>query len=351
MKIAFLNLYSGINNRGAESFSEELARRLSDKNEVKFYSGEKVNFQVVQPEHQQPKNIFQMLRKRLFLDQAAISVFKFTTRILPELKGERFNVIIPMNGFWQVLLCKIFLRSKILITGHSGPGWDERWNLYLKPDVFVATTEPTAKWAMNVCHWTKVVTIPYGIEIEKFQKAKAAQLDLERPVVLCPAAAVPYKRVDLAIRAVAKMTKGSLLYLGTGYLSEELDRFGKQLLGERYLHKAVPYFEMPQYYAVSNVVTLPSESQENSPMVFLEAMAAGKSIVATDTARNRWMIGGAGRYVDPEDTEEYARNLEEGLEIDNNVIREQAKKYSWDRIVREYENMIKEISHDRASRL
>ncbi|MDO8634099.1 MAG: glycosyltransferase family 4 protein, partial [archaeon] len=151
MKIAFLNIYRN-NNRGAESFVNELAARLSAKNSVTILGPEKDTWIV------QPKSTTGFL-KRFFLDPSSISVLLFSLKLLPRLLKEKPDLVIPMNGFWQVVICK-FLGCKILITGHSGPAWDERWNLYLKPDVFVATTEPTAVWAKKTCPWTRVVVIP-----------------------------------------------------------------------------------------------------------------------------------------------------------------------------------------------
>lgn len=335
MKIAFLNLYSGINNRGAESFSHELANRLRKNHEVKILRGVDYKTPIFQPTHTGS------ILKLLFLDRAALSVLIFTLKIFSELWRGNYDWLVPMNGFWQVLLCKLVFKSKILITGHSGPGWDEKWNLWFKPDVFVATTEPTAKWAKKISPWTKVVTIPYGIDIEKFAKAKPVSLNLEGPIILCPAASVEYKRVDLTIKAVAKMNNASLLYLGSGPLLPELKVSGEKSLGNRFLNLAVPYEEMPKYYAACDLVTLPSSSQENSPMVFLEAMAAGKLTVTTDTSRARWILGEAGVFVDPADVSAYSRALEEALRInDLKRVSSQADKYSWNKIIIDYDRLL-----------
>lgn len=334
MRIAFLNLYSGVNNRGAESFAHKLGLLLIAKGyQVDFYTGPQMGTKIVQPEH----NLDNFL-KRFFLDPPSLAVLIFSLKIFPKLWKKKYDWIIPMNGFWQVLLCKLLL-GKILVTGHSGPGWDERWNLYLKPDVFVATTESTAEWARKTCFWTKVVTIPYGID--EYKNIRTAKINLEKPIIICPAAAVPYKRVDTAIKAMAKLGKGSLLYLGTGPLLTELKTLGEKLLGKRFLNLAVSYDKMPGYYLGSDVVTLPSSSQENSPMTFLEAMAAGKMTVATDAPRPRWILGEAGIYVDPTDTSAYAAALQKAIDFKNKkIIFSRAQKYSWDKIIEEYEELL-----------
>lgn len=73
-------------------------------------------------------------------------------------------------------------------------------------------------------------------------------------------------------------------------------------------------------------------------MVFLEALAAGKTMVTTDTKRARWILGDAGIFVNPENIEEYRKALEK--RVDLKTIKKQAEKYSWDKIVKEYEDLI-----------
>lgn len=339
MKIAFINLYSGINDRGAESFSHELAGRLGKSHEVKFFRGIDYSVPAVQPTSSAN------LRKLLFIDGAAISVLRFSLKIIGELRHGEYDWVVPMNGFWQVLICKLLIKSKMLITGHSGPGWDEKWNLWLKPDVFVATTQPTARWAKKISPWTRVETIPYGVDVEKFAAAKPTKINLERPIFLCPAALVEYKRIDLAIKAVAKLKKGSLLHLGTGPDLEEILKLGNKLLGNnRFESTSVAYEKIPAYYQASNVVTLPSRPQENSPMVFLEAMAAGKFVVTTDTPRNRWVLGDAGSYVDPTNLTAYAKALADALKRrDHEVIEKQIQQFSWENIVQRYLNLLEKL--------
>ncbi len=359
MKIAFLNIYSGVNNRGAESFAQELAGRLSGEHEVFFfYGGEprgdekykvvRINAPVVQPHQGSYPDAWHNLLKKLFLDQAALSVLDFSLTAFPYLWRGKFDLLIPLNGFWQVLLCKVitlFCGGKILITGHSGPYWDDKWNLWLKPDIFVATTGPTQSWAKQVSPWTKVTLIPYGVDLSRFSQAKPRSLDLERPLILCPSAAVPYKRIDLAIAAVARLKKGSLLHLGEGYVGEEIKELGEKLLGPgRFASFTVSYTEMPEYYAAADLVTLPSLPQENSPMVYLEAMAAGKAVVTTDAPRARWILGEAGLFINPEDTDKYADALTRALKIkDRKSILVNADRFDWSNIYLQYEKLINEL--------
>jgi glycosyltransferase involved in cell wall biosynthesis len=348
MKIQFLNLYGGRVQRGSETFNEALAEKLKKRrHKIVWYKG----FSEELPKHEFSGSFLKRLQKRAFLDKPMRKVLTFTLKHLPEIASRRSDVIIPMNGFWQVLLLKVFQpigRYKILITGHSGPGWDERFNLYLKPDVFIATTKPAKTWAKQTCSWTRVELIPYAVDVNQFRNAKPANINLPKPIVLCPAALVPYKRVDLAIKAVEKLGNTSLLILGKGELEKKIKKMGNQLLRERFHLTSVAYNKMPAYYKASDIVTLPSSFQENSPMVFLESLAARKMVVTTDTPRNRWMLGKAGVFCDPANIVEYKDALKKGLlksrkKNTKKIIDEVVEKFKWKKVLPHYESIIESL--------
>ena len=348
MNIAFLNIYGGKVERGAETFTHELARRLEKKHRVVFFKG-KSN---ILPSHGFSGSLVKQMTKRTFLDTPSRAVFKFTLANIGKIIRSNFDIVIPMNGFWQLLLLKLFQplgRYKIVVTGHSGPGWDERWNLYLKPDAFVATTVPTRIWATRTAPWTRVEMIPYGIDAKVLQKAGPVSIDLKKPIILCPAALVPYKRIDRAIEAVVLIKEASLLVVGRGGLESKLKRMGKEKLGSRFALTGVAHDKMASLYQVADVVTLPSEAQENSPMVFLESLAAGKPVVTTDSQRNRWLLGDAGIYCNPEDRAQYARTLRQALRLGGQTetkkrIQRVARRFAIRNVARQYEELFHSLT-------
>lgn len=338
MKLLFLNLYSGRIQRGAEVFTHQLISRLKPNHQVTLKKGNST----LQPTSQFSNHPLQSLAKRLFLDKPARQVLLFSLQQIPHILKTNYDVIFPLNGFWQLLILKLIQPIKgyrIYVTGHSGPGWDERWNLWLCPDVFVATTKPTLKWAKKISPWTKSILIPLGIDSSKF-KVKPTHLNLQHPIILCPSALVPYKRIDLAIQAVAKLSKGSLLVLGKGPLKQKLETLGKNALGDRFKLTSAPASKMPTYYQAADLITLPSHPQENSPMVFLESLAAAKPIVATDTPRNRWMLEQAAIYTDPTDSQTYAKALSQAQKIKKSATAHALSKFSWDNVISKYQKII-----------
>lgn len=348
MKVVFLNLYAKKIARGAESFSHELCRQLESLGMITLML--KGDSEIM------PKSHFegswsQKLLKRCFLDKPGREVLRFSLRILPSLFKQSPDWIIPLNGFWQLLLCKIAapsLGSKVLVTGHSGPGWDERWNLYLQPDVFIATTGPMRDWAKKTSPWTDVELIPYGIDRDWGMLHKGSRLKsnienrlkkLETPIILCPTALVPYKRVELAIKAVSQLNKGSLVVVGKGELDQELAILGERLLPGRFLLTSVTYDKMPLLFHYADVVTLPSSPQENSPMVFVEALASGKKVVATDAPRVRWALQKAGFYIDPTNIDEYRDTLVMALRTKVDTSKP-LKKFLWEHVLKAYKKVL-----------
>jgi len=343
MQILFLNLYSGRVERGAESFTHQLAHKLSTHHQVNFIKGASADL----PHSQFSGSILDRLLKRCFLDLPGRQVLHFSLSQARHIASSHYQLIVPLNGFWQLLILKLlqpFKGYKIVVIGNSGPGWDERWNLYLHPNAFIATTKPALDWARHTCPWTKSVLIPYAIDTKPF-KTSPTKLNLPKPIILCPAALVPYKRIDLAIQAVSKLPQGSLLVLGKGPLRAQLSRLGRKLLPSRFKLISVSHNLMPSYYQAASVITLPSLSQENSPMVFLEALAAGRMVVTTKSPRHQWMLGPAGIFVDPVDTDQYSHALNQALQSHISTA-SALKKFTWSNVLTSYINLINTLVHD-----
>lgn len=363
MKIAFLNLYGGINSRGVENFTNLLSQGLADKHRVYLLQAGpgvsvnkvkviRVKAQVKQPQSLFSGNFFSKIRKYLFLDSPNLSVLAFSLKSLNLFQKHKFDLVIPLNGFWQVLFLKLFqpvLKYRILIIGHSGPGWDERFNLYLKPDLFIALTPQAKNWSVKVCPTTPVEFIPLAVDRKAFHKPTSLALPLKKPLLLIPAALTAYKRVDLAVRAAARFQDVNLLILGKGEEKEKIIRLGKKLLPGRFeLIENASYSQMPGYYRAADVVTYPSLPQENCPMVLIESLAAGKLAVVTDSERNRWILGSAGIFCQPENLKDYSQKLKTAMFLagaggKEKEISNELKKFDLNKIIGSYHKIITKL--------
>lgn len=336
MKLAFINIYQNLVDRGAETFVKEVSERLSKKHEVKIFSGKKI------PPARWP------IIWRLFIDPQGLIVAWFTLKLIPRILREKYDVVIPLNGGWQVAIVRIITwlkGSKMVISGQSGIGWDDRNNLWCFPNAFVALSTFAKKWAKMANPFVKVECISNGVDMEKFvSQGEKIKTNLKTPIILCVGALTKTKRIELVIKAVAKLKSVNLLICGDGNLRSRIYDLGSKMLGDRFQLIKVPYEDMSKVYRVADIFTLPSESYYSFEIVLVEAMASGLPVVANDDPIRREIVGDAGILIDPTNTNTYAQTLKKALETNwDGKPREQAKEFDWDKIALEYEKIIRSL--------
>lgn len=353
MKIAFLSFYKGVVARGVETFVDELATRLSKDNDVTVFqsaAGENISYKVVEIKSDKTKfdSYENSVLRKLFLDKASLRIAFFTLKCFKKLIREDFDIIIPTNGGWQTLLVKficLLKRSKMVVSGQSGKGFDDRWNILLKPSLFVALSNRDETWAKK--HIVNVANIPNGVDLNKFSpKVKPTEIPLTKPIVLCVSALTTQKRVELVIEAISRLKNVSLLIIGHGDQNHKnaIEELGKTKLSNRFLLMETSHEKIASYYRASDVFTLPSSSSESFGIVLLEAMATNLPVVVTDDEIRKEIVGKAGYLVDPTNSIEYSLKLEKALSINwGNIPRQQAEKYSWDKISERYEEELKKL--------
>jgi len=355
MKIAFLNMYSGVVNRGAETFVHEIAQRLTKHNEVTLFQfGDKrgrESYNVISIPMKinwSSKDMTGTIWRRLFIDYWSLLILLFTLKSIRKIIKEKFEIIVPLNGGWQPALIRIITwiyGGKMVISGQSGIGWDERNNLWCFPDCFVALSSYAKNWAKRVNPFVKTEYVPNGVDIQKFnQNGDKLKIDLKKPIILTVGALTPSKRIDLVVKAISKMKDASLLVVGDGEQRDELTRIGEGLMKNRFQLIKLPFEQMPKAYRTANLFTLVSESYYSFEIVLAEAMATNLPVVANDDPIRGEIVENAGILVDPTDTDTYAKALEKALQTDwGDKPRKQAEKFSWDKVVKMYENLFEDL--------
>ncbi|MCG2692389.1 glycosyltransferase [Microgenomates group bacterium] len=313
MKIAILSFTSGQIDRGAETVVKELAQRWQKQHQVKVYSSLSLGINDLQ---------------------------KFNWQALREADKFGADIIMPTNGGQQSLLTRLYCwlrKKKMVVAGMAGLGWCDGWNLLMRPDVFVASLKRNAAWAKKFYgKGVRVEIVPHGVDLNKFKpEGKKRTLRLARPVILCVAGPDKYKRVEATIKAVKKLNKGNLLLVGG---SDEDEKLGEKLLGKRFKRMKAGYEELPEIYRGAQVFTMVSESSEEFGIVYLEALASGLPIVATDDELRREILGPYGIYVKDVWGKEYAEKLALALKKrkDPTLPKKWLEKFSWDKIAADY---------------
>lgn len=312
MKIAFLSRHQNTIQRGAEVFVAELAKELSKNNEVVILSGKDADS-------------------------------------LSKIMQGNFDVAIAMNGRLQSLkasLGRIISGYKLVITGQSGIGRDDVWNIaFCRPDAFVALTDHMLIWAKKWAHGVKIIKIPNGVDLERFSpKGSKIDLGLPNPIVLSVGALTWYKHHELAINAISKLENVSLLIVGKGEEKEKLTSLGKEKLGDRFSILNFDFARMPKLYKSCDLFTLPSWDREAFGLVYLEAMASNLPVIAPNDLSRKEIVGDGGVLVDVSDPAAYSNAIQKALNTKwGNRPREQAEKFSWEKIAKMYEKTFQSL--------
>jgi glycosyltransferase involved in cell wall biosynthesis len=358
MKIALLSMYSGHIDRGVESWVREFSKRMCKTHDTLVFQGsdEKLD-RIYKSKVIRVKILWKIRAGENFLAQLLSFPYweslnlSFTLRCLPHLIRYKPDIVMPGNGGAQTFIVKLVslvFGWKMVVVGHAGLGAPDKWNLLMRPDLYISPSKRGVIWArsLTISKGLKITNIPHGVDLKNFSpRGKTKQVILKKPIVLCVASFDPYKRVDLTIRAVAETSNLSLLVISGDRNSGKIDKLGKELLRKRYLKIRVKPEDMPSYYRAADAFTLASSEQEAFGIVYLEALATNLPIVATKDALRDEIAGKAGILVDPEDTRAYAQALETALNKKwDNIPREQAMKFSWDKIVAKYATALENLN-------
>lgn len=308
MKICFLHMTMGIVSRGSEISTDLIATQLAKKNEVLVIQSGKISkkpYQVKRIFPQEsamavaPRNLFEKIMFRLHLDEDSGRIAGFTREAIDAIRQFSPDIIIPVNGSIQIkVLRSSGLKSRIVVFGRAGIGYHDRDTLKQIPDLFIALSEKAEIWARDhASPKTKVIFIPNPIVVNK---VKPIDLQLQKPVVMVVAALSKYKNVDKVIEAV-RMTAASLLLVGDGEESGVISSALAELPNEfRWIKQLDPEM-LPGYYSAADMFCFVPDPQEAFGRVYLEAMAAGLPIIASDDPIRRSIIGDQGNYVNPSD--------------------------------------------------
>jgi phosphatidyl-myo-inositol alpha-mannosyltransferase len=170
--------------------------------------------------------------------------------------------------------------------------------------------------------------VPNGVEVARFAQARPFDelADPERPTLLFVGRLERRKGLEPLVRAFTRLKTDRpelrLLVVGDGperQRCEELLPAGLRA-DVRFLGR-VPHEDLPRYYATADLYVAPSLGGESFGIVLLEAMAAGRPLVASDIPGYRSVAtdGRQGRLVPPGDPAALAGAI--GALLDNPALR------------------------------
>jgi glycosyltransferase involved in cell wall biosynthesis len=345
LKIALLCNGYGKVMRGAEQFTYQFYNHLKDDLEIDIYGIGKTDHSI------QIKSKFRDNFKIPWRNgKAYLESFYFgKTWYKKMIKSKaKYDLIFNNAGLGGSFWCKKYRRKTKtpFITRARGGGREEKINYWFKPDLMVFLTKENMKSTKKFLPKVNSIVITNAIDLEEYKTAKKQSKlieGLERPIYLGTSAFERYKRNNLIIKALSKLDKGSLLLLGDGTLKDETVNLGKKLLGSRFRYGGViPHSERAEIINLyKNVdIFVQAARKEAFGVVFLEAMASNLPVVTQKDTRREEIIGDAGVLVNCEDKDEFAKALSETANRKwDNIPLNQAKKYKWETIKRNYQEI------------
>ncbi len=299
-------------------------------------------------------------------------------RLIKLFRSRRIDAVVTVGAgdkmFWGRLAARMAGVPVIASALHS-TGWPDRVqfaNRLLAPltDAFIAVAEPHARYlaAHEGCTKTKVRVIPNGVDVERFcprtpNDGLRKSLDLPdgAPVVGIVAALRPEKNHRLFLSAAAGVLRESsnarFLIVGDGPQRELLEALASLLSVSHAVRFLGTRNDVPEVLALIDVLALTSHIEAN-PVSILEAMAAGKPVVATRVGSVDRAVqdGRTGYLVPPGNEEELARRL---IELLRNPAAAAAmgragrqfvvENASIERMVAGYEDLLADIYRRKAS--
>jgi glycosyltransferase involved in cell wall biosynthesis len=301
---------------------------------------------------------------------------KFDLRVWPRLtkllRARQIDAVITVGAgdkmFWGRLAARRVGVPVILSALHS-TGWPDsvgRLNRMLTPinDAFIAVAESHGQFLagnLNVAG-NKIAVIPNGVDTERFAPLRDVaevrrELDIGHadPVVGIVAALRPEKNhelfLEMARRVVRQLPATRFLIIGDGPGRASL----AQRSGEMDISQNVLFLgsrdDIPRLLATMDVFVLTSHIEAN-PVSILEAMSAGRPVVATDVGSIHEAVadGDTGYLVPPGDAEQLSKRVTRLLldpalsrSMGANARRAVIERWSIDAMIRGYERLIESI--------
>ena len=225
-----------------------------------------------------------------------------------------------------------------------------------KPDYWVAPSKFTAEQFIRLFNISKerIRVIPEGVDMEKFNRnINVSDIDekfgKERKILFV-GNLHPNKGVHFLIKSFAlvksKINDVKLVIVGDGPLKHYLINLTKKLNLEKDVIFAgfVNDEDLPKYYASCDIFASASVL-EGFGLIFLEAMALGKPIVAFNLASIPEVVGNAGILVDQINHEKFANAIIELLRNEelyrekSQIALSRVKLFSWEKIAEQFVNI------------
>ena len=351
---------------GVDSRAIHLGKELSRRNEVHIFTSRQPG--QGRTESYGDIQIHRLGEPRSFVQRGSfLSRLKFNRECVNEIAGIEPDVV-EGSGFVSYqgsYLSGVACERPKMVTVHEV--WQGEWKrnmgtlngavgsilerTYLKNpfDRYIAVSEFTKEKLIDLgVESHRIGVVKNGIDREMFRQTTVDER-YERPTIITVCRLVPYKKVDVLVRAVAalrsKYPDVRLLVVGRGPEEAALRQLVQELGisgNVEFVGKVALMSELVRMLKRSHVFALPS-IVEGFGMAVVEAMAAGTPYVASDIPPIREATGGGlgGRLFEPLDVNDLVNGLDEQLQNDSRPdprVDSFLECYEWKGLAHQYEH-------------
>lgn len=299
-------------------------------------------------------SLWLMPKIKTILDQEKFEVLHFHEPLFPSLPW----MVLPLSRSLNVATFHAYYRHSV---GYSL--WKPILKVfYDKFDGRIAVSQPARSFVSRYFPGDYRV-IPHGVDVERFS-ADVPPLDDfcdGKLNLLFVSRLEERKGVRYLLKAYRivkeRFPQSRLILVGPGDRSRrEYERWVRSVKLEDVVFVGhVPYVDLPRYYHTANIFCMPAVGQESFGLVLLEAMAAGKPIVASDIEGYASVVndGVDGILVRPRDETALASAITTLANDENRCQqmvkkgREKANSHNWELIAQRTLDYYTELSEAR----
>lgn len=347
-KIVLIHPQAGVDwQSNSAIFAVELARRLDNYFEVVLLSGGECGsfsrpINSLASRSSGNKSLFKTAAANRWFERPQTKIRHLTSFLpcLNYLLNNPADLLLPLDGYSSLFIatCIRSIRQTPILSidchHRLSPEADLRRSLSLRPDRLITLNPMTTRQVRMLAPNQIVETIPFGIDPAEFTpEGKAIATGLPKPCIMLSASLDRHnkQRIELVIKAVARIPEASLLICGEGADRDYFQSMGERLLGrQRCQVRAFAYAQMPQVYRSANLFTSAAK-QAPYGLKYVEAMACGLPVVTADNKVSRYLVGNAGIFCDVTDLDKYAKSLKLALAKHwyQRQPRQNALRFSW----------------------
>ncbi len=255
-----------------------------------------------------------------------------------------------------------WIKNTNLITGIIGEIL-EPWVLHQPWDRIISWSNATTQKLINQeLDSQQITTIPGGVDLKSIQRLKVPKR--KNPTIVTAARLVPYKRIDILIQAVARLSKKypqiKLYILGDGPDKKRLQQLVTDTNCDNrvtFMGQVTSFNSVVKQMMSAHIFSLPSEV-EGFGLATLEACACGLPYVNLNIPATREMTqnGKGGILIDTPNVElltESINTLLSDRKLYNTKVKEcwaLSRQYDWSVSVRKTEKIFEKILTQSRSR-